>query len=76
MPRDHSVTPDPAIGPTVRDEHSPQPPDPSMADAPDNQGKPVGPHDPASMHRREDDDEAMASSPDFHDRPGSGRLRP
>jgi hypothetical protein len=65
----------PAIGPTIRDEHTLPAPDPSMAETADNEARPIGPHDPASMHRREDDAEAMASSPDFHDRPGSGRRR-
>lgn len=61
MPPDHgTIEPDPAIGPTVRDDHSPHRPDPSLADAPDNQAKPIGPHDPASMHRREDDRQPKA----------------
>ena len=81
MPTDSSsIRPDPvqrtAIGPTVRTEDSPQPSDPALADAPDNHAKPIGPHDPASMHRREDDEQARAVSPDFTDRPGSGRHRP
>jgi len=81
MPTDRSIIgPDPvhrtAIGPTVRTGNSPQPPDPSLADAPGNQAKPIGPHNPASMHRREDDEQARAASPEFHDRPGSGRHRP
>jgi hypothetical protein len=63
------------MGPPMRDEHSPLPPEPSMADSPDNQGKPIGAHDPTTMHRREDDDQARAGSPDFHDRPGSGEDR-
>ena len=57
MPTDSSIIgPDPvhrtAIGPTVRTEDSPRPPDPSLADAPGNQAKPIGPHDPASMQAR------------------------
>jgi hypothetical protein len=51
------------------------PPDASFADAPDNERPPIGPSDPGSMHRREDDEEAMAHSPDFHDTtaPAAGR---
>lgn len=60
MPPDRTIKPDPAIGPTVRDDHSPQRPEPSLADAPDNQARPVGTHDPASMHRREDDRQPTA----------------
>ena len=44
-------------------------PDASFADAADNERRPIGAHDPGSMHRREDDAEAMAHSSDFHDAP-------
>ena len=70
-----TITDTTAMGPPTRDGDWPQPPDPSMADAPDNQGRPIGAHDPATMHRREDDDRAGATSPDFRDRPGSGESR-
>ena len=56
-----------ASGPTTRRRGRAMSPDASFADAPDNDRKPVGPHDPGSMHRREDDAEAMAHSSDFHD---------
>ena len=44
-----------------------------VARAPKSERRPIGAHDPASMHRREDDSEAMAHSPDFHDH-ASGRT--
>lgn len=54
-------------GPAARRPGRANAPDASFADAPDNERRPIGAHDPGSMHRREDDDEAMAHSPDFHD---------
>jgi hypothetical protein len=33
----------------------------------------ISPDDPGSMPRAEDDAETYAHSPEFHDRPGSGR---
>jgi hypothetical protein len=63
-----------ATGPSSRRRGQAAPPDASFADAADNERRPIGAHDPASMHRREDDDEAMAHSPDFHSTaPGVGR---
>jgi len=62
-----------ATGPSARKRGRATPPDASFADAPDNERRPIGPHDPGSMHRREDDAEAMAHSPDFHDAPAAGR---
>ena len=56
-----------ASGPPARGRGQALSPDASYADAPDNERKPIGPHDPASMHRREDDAEARAHSSDFHD---------
>jgi hypothetical protein len=44
-------------------------------DAPDNDGKPIGLHDPSSMPRAEDDETVRRRSPEFHDRPGSGKYR-
>jgi hypothetical protein len=40
---------------------------------PSDEGQERGTADPASMHRAEDDEAAFAASPEFHDRPGSGR---
>lgn len=40
--------------------------------APDNQGPPLSPLNPGSMHRAEDDAAAAATSPEFHERPASG----
>lgn len=56
-----------AAGPSARRRGRAAPPDASYADAPGNEHRPIGPSDPASMHRREDDPEAMAHSSDFHD---------
>ena len=61
---DESAT---AIGPSARRRGRAAAPDASFADAPGNEHRPIGPSDPASMHRREDDAEAMAHSSDFHD---------
>jgi hypothetical protein len=56
-----------AAGPSARRRDRAAAPDASYAEAPDNEHRAVGAHDPGSMHRREDDDEAMAHSSDFHD---------
>jgi hypothetical protein len=56
-----------AAGPAARATGQAQSPDKSYADAPDNEHRPVSPLDPASMPRREDDDDARARSSDFHD---------
>lgn len=61
-----------AAGTPARRRGFPPETDPSYADAPDNQRRPIGAHDPGSMHRREDDDEARARSNDFHDQPDPG----
>jgi hypothetical protein len=51
--------------------HDPQQPTrPSVpGDAPDNEGPPISPLVPDSMHRAEQDAEAFATSPEFHERP-------
>lgn len=56
-------------GPAARRPGRASSPGASYAEAADNERRPIGAHDPGSMHRREDDDEAMAHSPDFHDAP-------
>src|ERR1051325_10302020 len=56
-----------AAGPAARRRGRADSPDASFAEAPDNERRPIGPSDPGSMHRREDDAEAMAKSSDFHD---------
>ena len=56
-----------AAGPAARRRDRATTPDASFADAPENERRPIGPSDPASMHRREDDAEARARSSDFHD---------
>ena len=56
-------------GPAARRPGRASAPDASFADAADNERRPIGAHDPGSMHRREDDAEAMANSPDFRDKP-------
>jgi hypothetical protein len=40
---------------------------------PSDEGQERGTTDPSTMHRAEDDGEAFARSPEFHDRPGSGK---
>ena len=60
-----------AAGPAARRRGQAASPDASYAEAPDNEHKPIGPSDPGSMHRREDDDEAMSRSPDFHETPAT-----
>jgi hypothetical protein len=57
-----------AAGPSARKQGRAGSPDASFADATDNEHRPIGAHNPGSMHRREDDDEAIAHSSDFHDR--------
>jgi hypothetical protein len=47
----------------------------SAGDAIDNDSAPVGVHDPSSMPRGEDDATVRERSPEFHDRPGSGKYR-
>jgi hypothetical protein len=44
-------------------------------DAVDNDAPPIGLHDPSSMPRWEDDPVVLERSPEFHDRPGSGKYR-
>ena len=55
------------------------PPDPGVisgaGDAIDNDAAPIGLHDPSSMPRGEDDAAVRERSPEFHDRPGSGKYR-
>jgi hypothetical protein len=55
--------PDPAAPPEAVDPRHP------IGDAPDNDGPPISPLNPGSMHRAEDDDAAAATSPEFHERP-------
>lgn len=43
-------------------------------DAPGNEGPPLSPLNPESMHRAEQDDEARATSPEFHERPADGSF--
>ncbi len=47
-------------------------PQPPVGDAPDNDGPPLSPLNPGSMHRAEDDAAARATSPEFHERPADG----
>lgn len=63
-----------------RDRHDSEPiatPDPTsgpLGTEPDESQTPRG-NEPATLHRGEDDDVAYARSPEYHDRPGSGRDR-
>lgn len=47
---------------------------PVVGDAPGNQGPPLSPLFPEGMHRREDDAAAIASSPDFSERPNRATI--
>ncbi len=47
---------------------------PPVGDAPDNDGPPLSPLNPGSMHRAEDDAAAAATSPEFHERPADGSF--
>lgn len=47
-----------------------------VGDAPGNEGPPLSPLVPESMHRREDDAAAMATSPDFSERPNRATSDP
>ena len=51
--------------------HDPRKPsEPAVpGDAPGNDGPPISPLVPDSMHRAEQDAEAFATSPEFHERP-------
>jgi hypothetical protein len=46
-----------------------------MAHAEEEVTHPISPVQPGSMPRAEDDAESMARSPEFNDRPGSGKHR-
>lgn len=50
----------------------PLPADGLPGDAPDNDGPPISPLVPESMHRAERDGEAAATSPEFTERPSRG----
>jgi hypothetical protein len=47
----------------------------AAGDAVDNDAPPIGLHDPSSMPRAEDDATVLERSPEFNDRPGSGKYR-
>lgn len=73
-PTDHATlvtSPAPAPRP-----HEPACEPATPGDAPDNQGPPVSPLVPESMHRREDDAKAIATSPDFSERPDRATIDP
>jgi hypothetical protein len=48
---------------------SPKGPEGVPVDAPGNDGPAVSPHAVSRMHRAEDDEQALAGSPDHHDQP-------
>jgi hypothetical protein len=56
-------------------EAAPVEPSAAAGDAADNDATPIGPHDPSSMPRAEDDPTVLGRSLEFHDRPGSGKHR-
>ena len=47
---------------------------PVVGDAPGNEGPPLSPLVPQGMHRREDDAAAIATSPDFSERPNRATM--
>lgn len=47
---------------------------PVAGDAPGNEGPPLSPLVPEGMHRREDDAAAIATSPDFSERPNRATM--
>ena len=49
---------------------------PIAGDAPGNQGPPLSPLVAGGMHRREDDAKAIATSPDFSERPDQATIDP
>jgi hypothetical protein len=53
-------------------DHKPPTHPPATGDAPGNDGPPISPLVPGSMHRAEQDREAFATSPEFHERPAHG----
>ena len=61
-------------GPTARSQPPDQPP--IVGDAPDNDAPPISPLVPASMHRAEADALAVATSPDFSERPDRATAHP
>lgn len=50
-------------------------PDRSFAEAPENQGPAIGPHDPSTMPRAEDDAHIGTLNPDTHAQEADGRRR-
>jgi hypothetical protein len=62
-------------GDITQDEPAQAQSNPTIGDASDNDADPIGLHDPASMPRSEDDPVVLERSPEFHDRPGSGKYR-
>jgi hypothetical protein len=46
-----------------------------MVHAPGEDGPPISPVEPSSMPRAEDDAESMRNSPEYTDKPGSGKHR-
>jgi len=58
---------------TQRDQYMPDAPNAhkNLKDAGDQEG--VNPRDTSSMPRGEDDEKTRANSPEFHDRPPTGR---
>ena len=71
-------TDDPNRSETVLPSTRPQPPDaPRISgDAPDNDGPPISPLVPESMHRAEADAQARATSRDFSERPDRATSEP
>lgn len=66
--------PNSAAGPSVRR----QPPhtDPIVGDSADNEGPPISPLVPSTMHRAGDDAAAAATSPEFNQRSDGATVDP
>jgi hypothetical protein len=62
-------------GDTTQDAPAQAQSNPMVGDAIDNDADPIGLHNPASMPRGEDDPGVFERSPEFQDRPGSGKHR-
>ena len=64
----------PSAGTAERSQPTDHPP--IVGDAPDNDAPPISPLVPASMHRAEADARALATSPDFSERPNRATTDP
>jgi hypothetical protein len=66
--------PNSAAGPSVR--RRPSATTPIVGDSADNDGPPISPLVPSTMHRADVDAEAAATSPEFTERPDGATVDP